>query len=140
MKDQLLSAAVGFIAFLAAFGSGYYAASCHYDKVIAEMQQARADAVALAEKKNAEGLAKATDTINLASAEYNDLRGQLDRARARLRHAGSASAADSSADALRARVARLEDLVHRLVDAGSECGRLYQRAARNHDAIAEAVK
>ena len=117
-----------------------YVTSLYYDAKIAEMEQARAEAVAQAEKKNAEGLAKATDTINLAQAEYNDLRGELDRARARLRHAGSTSRTDGSTDALSKRVAELEGMVQRLVDSGSECGRRYQRCATNHDALAEAVK
>ena len=117
-----------------------YVTSLYYDAKIAEMEQARADAVAQAEKKNAEGLAKATDTINLAQAEYNDLRGELDRARARLRHASSTSRTDGSRDALSKRVAELEGMVQRLVDSGSECGRRYQRCATNHDALAEAVK
>lgn len=117
-----------------------YVTSLYYDAKIAEMEQARTEAVAQAEKKNAEGLAKATNTINLAQAEYNDLRGELDRARARLRHASSTSRADSSTDALSKRVAELEGMVQRLVDSGSECGRRYQRCATNHDALAEAVK
>lgn len=140
MKDQVLSAVVGFIAFLAAFGSGYYAASCHYGEVIANMEKAQAEAVAQAEKKNAQGLSKATDTINLASAEYNDLRAELDRARARLRHAnGRSSTSGDSADVLGRRVAELEAMVQRLVESGSECGRLYQRCASTHDALSKAV-
>ncbi len=119
---------------------GYLSTSFYYDAKIADMEKANAEAVALAEKKNAEGLAKATNTINLAQAEYSDLRGELDRARARLRHALNSRGADNSADALRARVARLEDLVQRLADAGTECGRRYQRSAQQHDALAEAVK
>ncbi len=135
MNNFLLWAAVALSALF-----GYWCASCKYDAEIAELEQARAEAVAQAEKKNAEGLAKATDTINLAQAEYNALRGELDRARARLRHAGSASRTDSSADALSRRVAELEGMVQRLVDSGTECGRLYQRCATNHDALAETVK
>ena len=140
VKDQLLSAAFGFVCFLVAFGSGYYAAACHYDEEIAQMKKAEAEAVAGAEKKNATSLAKATDTINLASAEYNDLRAELDRARARLRHANGNGGAGNSANALAKRVAELEGVVQRLVESGSECGRLYQRCASNHDALAEAVK
>ncbi len=119
---------------------GGFVTSIYYDAKIANMEKANAEAVAQAEKKNAEGLAKATNTINLAQAEYSDLRGELDRARARLRHALNSRGADTSADALRARVAQLEGLVQRLADAGSECGRLYQRSAQQHDALAEAVK
>jgi chromosome segregation ATPase len=115
--------------------------SHYYDAKIAEMEKAQAEAIAQAEKKNAQGLSKATDTINLASAEYNDLRAELDRARARLRHANSrGSSSGDSADALNKRVAELEGVVQRLVESGSECGRLYQRCASNHDALAEAVK
>ena len=136
MNDGITRIVLG--ALLALIAS--YVTSLYYDAKIAEMEQARAEAVAQAEKKNAEGLAKATDTINLAQAEYNDLRGELDRARARLRHAGSTSRADSSTDALSKRVAELEGMVQRLVDSGSECGRRYQRCATNHDALAEAVK
>ena len=120
---------------------GGYITSVYYDEKIAEMEKAQAEAIAQAEKKNAQGLSKATDTINLASAEYNDLRGELDRARARLRHAyGRSTASGDSADALSKRVAELEAMVQRLVDSGSKCGDLYQRCARNHDALAEAVK
>lgn len=141
MKDTLFNLSLGVIAFLAAFGSGHYAASCHYDEKIAEMEKAQAEAIAQAEKKNAQGLSKATDTINLASAEYNDLRAELDRARARLRHTYSrGSSSGDSTDALSKRVAELESMVQRLVDSGSKCGNLYQRCARNHDALVEVVK
>ena len=120
---------------------GGYITSVYYDEKIAEMEKAQAEAIAQAEKKNAQGLSKATDTINLASAEYNDLRGELDRARARLRHAnGRSSASGDSTDTLSKRVAELEAMVQRLVESGSECGRLYQRCASNHDALSEAVK
>ncbi len=119
---------------------GGFVTSLYYDAKISKMEKANAEAVAAAEKKNAQGLAKATDTINLAQAEYDDLRAQLDRARARLHHADSARASGgSSADAASSRIAQLEDLVRQLVDAGSECGRLYQRAAANHDALAETI-
>ncbi len=135
MNNFLLWAAVALSVLV-----GYWCASYKYGAEIAELEQARSEAVAQAEKKNAEGLAKATDTINLAQAEYNDLRGELERARARLRHANSASEADSSADTLSRRVTELEGMVQKLVDSGTECGRLYQRCAANHDALAETVK
>ena len=122
MKDYVCMAAV-----VLAFGAGGWLTSAHYDREIALME--------------AEGLSKATDTINLAQAEYNDLRAELDRARARLRHAdGHSSAGGDSADALGRRVAELEGLVQRLADSGSECGRLYQRCAANHDALTEILK
>ncbi len=140
MSDSLLSLAGSVAVVVASMAVGALATSWKYDQEIAEMEQARAEAVAQAEKKNAEGLAKATDTINLAQAEYNDLRGELDRARARLRHASSAGRADSPTDALSRRVTELEGMVQRLVDSGTECGRLYQRCATNHDALAEVVK
>ena len=128
------------VAVVLAFGAGAWLTSAHYDREIALMEAAQSDALRAAERKNAEGLSKATDTINLAQAEYNDLRSELDRARARLRHAdGHSSAGGDSGDALKKRVARLEDLVRRLADAGSECGRHYQRCAANHDALAAVV-
>ena len=136
MKDYVYMVAVTL-----AFGAGVWLTSAHYDREIALMEAAQSDALRAAERKNAEGLSKATDTINLAQAEYNDLRAELDRARARLRHAdGNGSAGGDSADALKKRVARLESLVQRLADSGSECGRLYQRCAAKHDALAEAVR
>lgn len=129
------------VAVVLAFGAGGWLTSAHYDREIALMEAAQSDALRVAERKNAEGLSKATDTINLAQAEYNDLRAELDRARARLRHAdGHGSAGGDSADALKKRVARLEGLVRRLADSGSECGRLYQRCAANHDALTEILK
>lgn len=136
MKDYVYMVAV-----VLAFGAGAWLTSAHYDREIALMEAAQSDALRAAERKNAEGLSKATDTINLAQAEYNDLRAQLDRARARLRHTnGNSSAGGDSGDALKKRVARLESLVQRLADSGSECGRLYQRCAAKHDALAEAVR
>ena len=135
MKDYVYMFAV-----VLSFGAGAWLTSAHYDREIALMEAAQSDALRAAERKNAEVLSKATDTINLAQAEYNDLRAELDRARARLRHAdGHSSAGGDSGDALKKRVARLEDLVRRLADSGSECGRLYQRCAATHDALAEAV-
>lgn len=136
MKDYVYMVAV-----VLAFGTGGWLTSAHYDREIALMEAAQSDALRAAERKNAEGLSKATDTINLAQAEYNDLRAELDRARARLRHAdGNGSAGGGSGDALRKRVAELEGLVRRLADSGSECGRLYQRCAANHDALTEILK
>lgn len=136
MKDYVYMVAV-----VLAFGAGGWLASAHYDREIALMEVAQSDALRAAERKNAEGLSKATDTINLAQAEYNDLRAELDRARARLRHADrSRSAEGDSADALSRRVTELEGLVRKLVDSGSECGRLYQRSAANHDALATLSK
>lgn len=124
-----------------AFGAGAWLTSAHYDREIALMEAAQSDALRAAERKNAEGLSKATGTILLASSEYNDLRAELDRARARLRHAdGHSSAGGDSADALRKRVTELEGLVQRLADSGSECGQLYQRCAANHDALTEILK
>ena len=129
------------VAVVLAFGAGAWLTSAHYDREIALMEAAQSDALRAAERKNAEGLSKATDTIGLAQAEYNDLRTELDRARARLRHAdGHSSAGGDSADALKKRVARLEGLVRQLADSGSECGRLYQRCAANHDALTEILK
>ena len=136
MKDYVYMAAV-----VLAFGAGAWLTSAHYDREIALMEAAQSDALRAAERKNAEGLSKATDTINLAQAQYNDLRTELDRARARLLHAdGNGSSSGDSADALKKRVARLEGLVQRLADSGSECGRLYQRCAANHDALTEIFK
>ena len=136
MKDYVYMAAV-----VLAFGAGAWLTSAHYDREIALMEAAQSDALRAAERKNAEGLAKATDTILLASSEYDALRGDLDSYRARLRDANRRRSAEGdSADALNARVTELEKLVQRLVDAGSECGRHYQRSAANHDALAEILK
>jgi septal ring factor EnvC (AmiA/AmiB activator) len=136
MKDYAYSIAAGL-----AFIAGLWLASAHYDRKIALMEAAQSEALRAAERKNAEGLSKATNTINLAQAEYNDLRAELDRARARMRHSdGNRASSGDSADALRKRVARLEGLVQRLADSGSECGRLYQRCAKNHDALTEILK
>jgi chromosome segregation ATPase len=120
---------------------GYHAAELKYEKQIAEMERAQAIALKEAQESHAAGLAKATDTILLASSEYDALRGDLDSYRARLRDANRRRSAEgNSADALNARVTELEKLVQRLVDAGSECGRHYQRSAANHDALAEILK
>lgn len=113
----------------------------YYNVQILDMEKAQAVALKEAQTAHADKLAKATDTVLLAQAEYNDLRAELDRARARLRHADrSGSAEGDSSDALSRRVTELEGLVRKLVDSGSECGRLYQRSAANHDALATLSK
>ena len=128
------------IGFLVAFGGGCYVTSNHYNAKMAEMEQARIEAVSKVEKKNASNLSDATNTILLAQAEYSDLRGELDRALARLRHADSSGRANASSDALGKRVAALEELVSRLAESGTKCGEGWQRSAERHDALAEAVK
>ncbi len=119
---------------------GYWCASCKYDAEIAELEQARAEAVAQVEKKNASNLSDATNTILLAQAEYDSIRGERDRLLARLRHASNSNRADNTVEALRARVAKLESLVNRMAETASRCGDSYQRCAEKHDALAETVK
>lgn len=141
MNKGFITTAAGVCLLLICAYLGYHAAELKYEKIIAEMEKAQAVALKEAQTAHADKLAKATDTINLAQAEYNDLRGELDRARARLCHADrSRSAEGDSADALSRRVTELEDLVRKLVDSGSECGRLYQRSAASHDALATLSK
>lgn len=138
MTDRLPFAIGGFAVGMMAAG---LLCQSYYSGQIAEREKAQAVALKEAQTAHADKLAKATDTVLLAQAEYNDLRGELDRARARLRHADrSRSAEGDSSDALSRRVAELEGLVRKLVDSGSECGRLYQRSAANHDALATLSK
>lgn len=137
----VLNAAAGVCLFFICAYVGYHAAELKYEKQIAEMERAQAIALKEAQESHAAGLAKATDTILLASSEYDTLRAELDSYRTRLRDANRRRSAEgNSADALNARVTELEKLVQRLVDAGSECGRHYQRSAANHDALAEILK
>ena len=137
----LLNAAAGVCLFFICAYVGYHAAELKYEKQIAEMEKAQAEVVQKAQKNHADNLAKATDTINLAQAEYNDLRAERDRLLARLRHADSGrSAKDNSADALRARVAKLEELVGRMAETASRCGDGFERCAQKHDALADAVR
>ncbi len=120
---------------------GGYFTSLYYDAKIAEMEQARAEAVAQAEKKNANNLSDATNTILLAQAEYDSIRSERDRLLARLRHANSSSTANgATAEALRTRIAKLEELVGRMAETASRCGDAFERCAEKHDALAEAVK
>lgn len=126
---------------ICAFCAGLGFASAWYQSDIAEMEKAQAVALKEAQTAHADKLAKATDTILLASSGYDTLRAELDSYRTRLRDANRRRSAEgNSADALNARVTELEKLVQRLVDAGSECGRHYQRSAANHDALAEILK
>lgn len=140
-KGYILSAAAGVFFFLTSAYIGYHAAELKYEKQIAEMELAQTEAANKAQKNHADNLAKATDTINLAQAEYNDLRVERDRLLARLRHADSGrSAKDNSADALRARVAKLEELVGRMAETASRCGDGFERCAQKHDALADVVR
>ena len=140
-KGFILSAAAGVFFFLASAYVGYHAAELKYEKQNAEMELALAEAANKAQKNHADNLAKATDTINLAQAEYNDLRAERDHLLARLRHADSGrSAKDNSADALRARVAKLEELVGRMAETASRCGDGFARCAQKHDALADVVR
>ena len=140
-KGFILSAAAGVFFFLTSAYVGYHAAELKYERQIAEMERAQAAVVQKAQENHADNLAKATNTILLAQSEYNDLRAERDRLLARLRHADSdRSAKDDSADALRARVAKLEGLVGRMAQTASRCGDGFERCAQKHDALAEAVK
>ena len=67
MKDYVYMVAV-----VLAFGAGAWLTSAHYDREIALMEAAQSDALRAAERKNAEGLSKATDTIILAQAWFAD--------------------------------------------------------------------
>lgn len=135
MKDYIYMVAV-----VLAFGAGGWLTSAHYDREIALMEAAQSDALRAAERKNAEGLSKATDTINLAQAEYNDLRAELDRALERLRNVNRGSGQDDTVESLRKRLARCQRLVQELAEAGSKCGAGWQRTAAKHAALAEVVK
>lgn len=135
MKDYVYMLAV-----VLAFGAGGWLTSAHYDREIALMEAAQSDALRAAERKNAEGLSKATDTINLAQAEYNDLRAELDRALERLRNVNRGSGQDDTVESLRKRLARCQRLVQELAEAGSKCGAGWQRTAAKHAALAEVVK
>ena len=137
----LLNAAAGVCLFFICAYIGYHAAELKYEKQIAEMEKAQAEAIQKAQTNHADNLAKATDTILLAQSEYNDLRAERDRLLARLRHAdGSRGAKEDSADALRARVAKLEELVGRMAETASRCGDGFERCAQKHDALADVVK
>lgn len=140
-KGFILSATAGVSFFMVSAYVGYHAAELKYERQIAEMELAQAEAANKAQKNHADNLAKATDTINLAQAEYNDLRAERDRLLARLRHADSGrSAKDNSVDALRARVAKLEELVGRMAETASRCGDGFERCAQKHDALADVVR
>lgn len=137
----LLNAAAGVCLFFICAYVGYHAAELKYEKQIAEMERTQAEVVQKAQENHADNLAKATDTILLAQSEYNDLRAERDRLLARLRHADSGrSTKDNSADALRARVAKLEELVGRMAETASRCGDGFERCAQKHDALADVVK
>lgn len=142
-KDTL-AVTLGLLCFVVLpFATGCAFTATYYKEEIAEIKKADAEALAAAKAKTAEGLSNATNTINVAQAEYDRLSSELDRARARLRLATAgprAEGSDDSADALRARVAKLESVVQQMADAGSECGRLFEHSARQHDALADAVK
>ena len=142
-RDTLATAGMVLCFMVLPFATGCVLTATHYEEEIAEIKKADAEALAAAKAKTAEGLSNATNTINVAQAEYDRLSSELDRARARLRLAATGDRTegkDDTADALRARVAKLESVVQQMADTGSECGRLFERSARQHDSLAEAVK
>ena len=79
MKDYVYLAGL-----LAAFAVGAGLTSSHYEREEALEAAARAVAVEKMEKHYVEKLAQATDTINTASSEYDDLRAERDRLLRRL--------------------------------------------------------
>lgn len=109
---------------------------------IAEAEAQTARALQAAHEKNAKGVANATNTILLAESAYEDLRAERDRLLARLRHteSGGRPGDGDSVEALRARVAKLEELVGRMAETASRCGDGFERCAQKHDAIVEIVK
>ena len=133
MKDY-----VYLMSILAAFATGVWLASAHYERRAAIDEAARAAAVEKMEKSYAEKLAKSVDTINTASSEYDALRAERDRLLARLQHRSSGgAAAGDSGNASRSRIAACEKLVERLSQSAAKCGDGWQRCAVKHDALAQ---
>ena len=132
MKDY-----VYLISILAAFATGVWLASAHYERRAAIDEAARAAAVEKMEKSYAEKLAKSVDTINTASSEYDALRAERDRLLAGLQHRPSSGTdAGDSGNAARTRIATCEKLVERLSQSAAKCGDGWQRCAAKHDALA----
>ena len=136
MKDY-----VYLMSILAAFATGAWLASAHYERRAAIDEAARAAAVEKMEKSYAEKLAKSVDTINAASSEYDALRAERDRLLAGLQHRpSSATDAGDSGNAARTRIAACEKLVERLSQSAAKCGDGWQRCAAKHDALSALIR
>lgn len=135
MKDY-----VYLVGLFAAFAVGAGLASSHYEREEALEAAARAVAVEKMEKHYAEKLAQATDTINTASAEYDDLRAERDRLLRRLQlRSNSGTSAGRSRNTVDARIAACEKLVGQLSQVAAQCGDGWQRCAAKHDALSTLI-
>lgn len=135
MKDYVYLAGL-----FAAFAVGAGLTSSHYEREEALEAAARAVAVEKMEKHYVEKLAQATDTINTASSEYDDLRAERDRLLRRLQlRSNSGTAAGRSGNTVDARIAACEKLVGQLSQAAAQCGDGWQRCAAKHDALSTLI-
>ena len=119
---------------------GWFVTYQYFSREIADMQRIQAIAVKEAEESHARKLAKATDTIVRAQSDFATVRAERDRALERLRNHQRTGADTRSVNALRSRVAELEDMVRRLAEAGSKCDDGWHRCAARYDALTQVLK
>jgi hypothetical protein len=92
-------------------------------------------------EKHERNLADATNSIELASSEYNAVRSERDRLLERLRSAASGGGRETVAVcADTARASALERMVRDLSDLVARCDSGWNACARRKDALVEAVK
>lgn len=149
MWKTILGYAVGFVSdyvnyFLIclAFVCGLFVSHLYYKAQIADVEAARSAAVAEARAKNAKGVSDATNTILLASEQYDSVVAERDRVLERLRKLNESSvrASTNSCAALTKRAAACERVAAKLLEFSNQCGDGWQRCAVRKDALTEIVK
>lgn len=134
MKESLLLIVIGI--FIGTGGTHLWHAK-RQAEAEAQDEAALAAERSAAEKRNA----TAAETILVAQAEYRSVADERDALLARLREQGNRRpASDSTADALRKRVASLESMVRRLSESAARCDRGWAECAQKHDALVDAVR
>lgn len=104
-------------------------------------ERERMNAIVTQEQINhAKSVSEATNTISLASSEYDAVKRERDQLVERLRNSARASAKADSLVACHARVARLEGMVSRLHGLVERCDAGWHGCAARKDALSEVVK
>lgn len=133
MNNFLVTLGLSLIAVVVAFGVGYH------EGEVAERERVNA-AVTQEQINHAKSIAEATNSLTLASNEYDALKRERDQLVERLRNSARANGKADSLGACAARVARLEGMVERLHGLAERCDAGWHGCAARKDALSEVVK
>ena len=133
MNNFLVTLGLNLITVVFAFALGYH------EGEVAERERVNA-AVIQEQINHAKSIAEATNSLTLASSEYDRVKSERDQLVERLRNSARANGKADSLGACEARVARLEGVVAGLHELVERCDSGWHGCAARKDALSEVVK